>query len=80
VSDRPLWRCARANNASPSLAGRSSRPPAPARLATVSTRRFSVGAQSRAFFFRLTSADDLDSEFREWLAEAYAVGNQAHLA
>jgi len=39
-----------------------------------------VSARNHVHFFRLTSADDLNSEFREWLAEAYAVGNQAHLA
>ena len=30
--------------------------------------------------FRLTSVDDVDDEFRSWLAEAYAVGEQRHLA
>jgi len=30
-------------------------------------------------FFRLTSPREIDAEFRAWLAEAYAVGNQAHL-
>ena len=29
--------------------------------------------------FRLTNASDLDAEFRAWLAEAYAVGEQKHL-
>ena len=29
--------------------------------------------------FRLTDAADLDAEFRAWLAEAYAVGEQKHL-
>jgi hypothetical protein len=29
--------------------------------------------------FRLTSPDDVDVEFRGWLAEAYAVGEQRHL-
>jgi hypothetical protein len=29
--------------------------------------------------FRLTSVDDVDDEFRSWLAEAYAVGEQRHL-
>ncbi len=29
--------------------------------------------------FRLTSTDDLDDQFREWLAEAYRVGDQEHL-
>ena len=30
--------------------------------------------------FRLEKLDDIDAEFREWLAEAYAVGEQKHLA
>jgi hypothetical protein len=30
--------------------------------------------------FRLEKLDDLDAEFRTWLAEAYAVGEQRHLA
>jgi hypothetical protein len=30
--------------------------------------------------FRLTSIDEIDDEFREWLAEAYRVGDQQHLA
>ena len=29
--------------------------------------------------FRLTDATDLDDEFRSWLSEAYAVGEQKHL-
>lgn len=29
--------------------------------------------------FRLESQDDLDDEFRGWIAEAYAVGEQKHL-
>lgn len=29
--------------------------------------------------FRLTSVEDIDEEFREWLREAYAVGGQKHL-
>ena len=29
--------------------------------------------------FRLTSPDDVDDEFRSWLEEAYAVGEQRHL-
>ena len=29
--------------------------------------------------FRLTSIAELDSEFRRWMAAAYAVGNQEHL-
>jgi len=29
--------------------------------------------------FRLTSIDEIDDEFREWLAEAYRVGDQQHL-
>jgi len=53
----------------------------PRRLDSPRFRRVdSVSARNHVHFFRLTSADDLDSEFREWLAEAYAVGNQAHLA
>ena len=30
--------------------------------------------------FRIASARDLDAEFRKWLREAYAVGEQRHLA
>ena len=30
--------------------------------------------------FRLEKLDDIDAEFRAWLAEAYAVGQQKHLA
>ena len=30
--------------------------------------------------FRLEKLEDIDAEFREWLAEAYAVGEQKHLA
>jgi Domain of unknown function (DUF5655) len=29
--------------------------------------------------FRLTSPDEIDDEFRAWLAEAYRVGRQEHL-
>jgi hypothetical protein len=29
--------------------------------------------------FRLMSPADIDDEFREWLAEAYRVGDQRHL-
>ena len=29
--------------------------------------------------FRIASADDIDGEFRAWLREAYAVGEQKHL-
>ena len=29
--------------------------------------------------FRITNASDLDAEFRAWLVEAYAVGEQKHL-
>jgi hypothetical protein len=29
--------------------------------------------------FRLSHPDDIDDEFRAWLAEAYQVGTQAHL-
>ena len=30
--------------------------------------------------FRLETLDDIDAEFRAWMAEAYAVGEQRHLA
>ena len=30
--------------------------------------------------FRLEKLGDIDAEFRQWLAEAYAVGEQKHLA
>jgi hypothetical protein len=30
--------------------------------------------------FRITTLKDIDAEFRSWLAEAYAVGEQRHLA
>jgi hypothetical protein len=29
--------------------------------------------------FRLTDSRDLDAEFRAWLVEAYAVGQQRHV-
>jgi hypothetical protein len=30
--------------------------------------------------FRLETPEDIDAEFRQWLTEAYAVGEQKHLA
>jgi hypothetical protein len=30
--------------------------------------------------FRLTAPEDVDDEFREWLVEAYHVGEQPHLS
>jgi hypothetical protein len=38
-----------------------------------------MSARNHVHFFRLTSPKELDAEFRTWLAEAYAVGQQAHL-
>jgi len=51
------------------------------RLASPRFRRVdTISARNHVHFFRLSSAEELDAEFRAWLAEAYAVGNQAHLA
>ena len=38
-----------------------------------------MSARNHVHFFRLTSPEELNAEFRAWLAEAYAVGQQAHL-
>ena len=38
-----------------------------------------ISVRNHVHFFRLTSPEDLDGEFRAWLVEAYAVGNQEHL-
>ena len=38
-----------------------------------------MSPRSHVHFFRLTSPADLDAEFRAWLVEAYAVGQQEHL-
>jgi len=38
-----------------------------------------ISPRSHVHFFRLGSSEQLDAEFRAWLAEAYAVGQQEHL-
>jgi hypothetical protein len=35
--------------------------------------------RNHVHYFRLTSTDDIDDDFRAWLREAYAVGCQEHL-
>lgn len=40
---------------------------------------FAVAIPRHLHAFRLVSPDQIDAEFREWLAEAYAVGAQRHL-
>jgi hypothetical protein len=46
-------------------------------------RRFrsvqSISPRNHVHAFRLTSPREVDAEFREWLAEAYSVGEQRHL-
>lgn len=38
-----------------------------------------ISPRNHVHTFRLTSLDDIDAEFRSWLAEAYSVGEQRHL-
>jgi len=38
-----------------------------------------ISPRNHVHTFRLTSPDEVDSDFRAWLAEAYAVGQQLHL-
>jgi Domain of unknown function (DUF5655) len=38
-----------------------------------------ISPRNHVHTFRLTSLDDIDAEFRSWLAEAYCVGQQRHL-
>jgi hypothetical protein len=42
------------------------------RLETISPR-------NHVHFFRLTSPEEIDAQFRAWLAEAYRVGEQRHV-
>ena len=35
--------------------------------------------RNHVHFFRIESRSDIDDQFRKWLAEAYAVGEQRHL-
>ncbi|MGH7619956.1 MAG: DUF5655 domain-containing protein [Gemmatimonadaceae bacterium] len=39
-----------------------------------------ISPRNHVHAFRLTSVADIDDEFRSWLAEAYEVGEQRHLA
>jgi hypothetical protein len=39
----------------------------------------SISPRNHVHHFRLTSAADVDDDFRAWLREAYAVGEQRHL-
>jgi len=39
----------------------------------------SISARNHVHHFRLTAPAEIDPEFRRWLAEAYAVGEQRHL-
>ena len=38
-----------------------------------------ISPRNHVHTFRLTSPSDVDAQFRAWLAEAYAVGQQHHL-
>ena len=38
-----------------------------------------ISPRNHVHTFRLTTCGDVDAEFREWLAEAYAVGEQRHI-
>ena len=38
-----------------------------------------ISPRNHVHFFRLTAPGEIDAEFRAWLAEAYAVGEQRHL-
>jgi hypothetical protein len=38
-----------------------------------------ISPRNHVHTFRLTTPADVDSRFRAWLAEAYAVGEQRHL-
>ena len=50
------------------------------RLGSPRFRRIdSLGPRSHVHFFRITRAEEIDEEFDAWLAEAYAVGKQAHI-
>lgn len=50
------------------------------RLAHPRFRRIdTISARNHVHHFRLTSPDDVDADFRAWLREAYAVGEQKHL-
>jgi len=44
------------------------------------TKVITYSAHNHEHDFRLTSADEVDDELREWLCEAYTVGAQQHLA
>src|SRR5207302_8575895 len=39
-----------------------------------------ISPRNHVHTFRLKSAKDVDAEFRAWVAEAYAVGDQRHLS
>jgi hypothetical protein len=39
----------------------------------------SISPRNHVHHFRITAATDIDGEFRCWLAEAYAVGEQQHV-
>jgi hypothetical protein len=39
----------------------------------------SLSPRNHVHHFRLTTPADIDAEFRRWLTEAYAVGEQGHL-
>ena len=38
-----------------------------------------ISPRNHVHFFRLEKPSDVDAEFRSWIAEAYAVGEQKHL-
>jgi hypothetical protein len=38
-----------------------------------------ISPRNHVHHFRIKCADDIDAEFTDWLAEAYAVGEQRHL-
>jgi hypothetical protein len=39
-----------------------------------------ISARNHVHHFRIDSAGDIDAQFREWIAEAYAVGEQRHIS
>ena len=38
-----------------------------------------ISPRNHVHYFRLESASDIDADFREWIREAYEVGEQRHL-
>jgi hypothetical protein len=42
-------------------------------------RIHTISPRNHVHSFRLTSHNEIDADFRSWLAEAYEVGEQRHL-